>query len=80
MKVEIRFSVQGYIKQVVEITKDGYTPERIQEELNKGILVTTVQEDGTMDVTASGEVVGKVASVDNNLEYDDFEVEESDEE
>jgi hypothetical protein len=37
-------------------------------------LLTTIQENGTVDVTASGTVVAKVVNVDNHLEYSEFEL------
>ena len=76
MKVEITFCAQGYVKQTVHITKKEWTPEKLEEALNEGKVATTIQEDGTVDVVASGEVIGTVENVDNNLEYEDFSVEE----
>ena len=77
--VDITFCVQGYIKQTVELTNDNYTPEQVQDLLDKGEALTTIQEGGNVclyDAEGNEIVLGKVVNVDNNLEYDDFDVEE----
>lgn len=74
MDAKITFSAQGSITQTVKITDPGYTPERLVKELDSGELITTVQANGTVDVTASGKVVASVIDVANELEYYDFEL------
>ena len=77
MDFEISFCAQGSIKQRVEITDPGMTAERLQDLLNKGDAVTTVQEGGDVVLLLNEEerVIGKVVDVDNSLEYCEFEVE-----
>lgn len=75
---EISFTAQGYVKQTVEITDETWTASKLEKALNKGKVVTTIQEDGSIDITASGKSIGKILNVDNNLEYEDFDVTEDD--
>jgi hypothetical protein len=70
----LSFTAQGHISQTIQITNPAYTPKRIVAMLNSGKAVTTVQENGTVDIVATGEVIGKVVNVNNELEYDDFEL------
>ena len=81
MQIEVVFSVHGWVKQTIALNDKGKElgVDKIQEMLNNGSLATTVQEDGTLDITSSGEVVGNITSIDNNLEYEDFEIEEEQE-
>jgi hypothetical protein len=76
MTVEVTFSVSGYVKQRVKL-KDGYTPAQLQADLNAGRAWTTIQHDGDVVLLTETETdtVGKVISVDNNCEYEDFTVE-----
>jgi hypothetical protein len=76
---EIFFSVQGYVTQTVEIVDPKMTPAKLQTMLNNGKACTTIQEGGTVDITASGKVIARVRFVDNNCEYSDFEVEDTEE-
>jgi len=70
----VRFSVSGWVTQRVEIFHPDITPEKLQDMLNNGDALTTIQEDGSI-TTAAGDGIGKVLSVDNECEYEDFEVE-----
>lgn len=70
----LSFTAQGHVNQTIQITNPAYTPRQIVDMLNSGDAETTVQEDGTVDITATGEVIGKVVYVDNHLEYEDFEL------
>tara|TARA_Y100000034_G_scaffold75750_1_gene90941 strand:+ start:3953 stop:4183 length:231 start_codon:yes stop_codon:yes gene_type:complete len=71
----ITFSAQGWIKQHVVLCDDNVTAEEAQKGLNDGTMVTTIQEGGSLEITKDGKRVGVVEFVDNNLEYEDFEVE-----
>ena len=73
---EISFCASGHITQTVEITDLKLTAEQLQRGLNSGKYVTTVQEDGTVDITKSGKKIGVVRNVDNELSYEDFTVED----
>ena len=73
MQATFTFSARGNISQTVNIINPAYTPERLLRELNSGRLLTTVQENGAVEVTASGKVVATIVSVDNDLEYFDFQ-------
>lgn len=76
---EISFSVQGYVTQTVEIVDPKMTPAKLQKLLNDGKACTTIQENGTVDITSTGRIVARVVFVDNNCEYCDFEVEDTEE-
>jgi hypothetical protein len=82
--VDITFNVQGHITQKVELTNPDYTPEQVQELLNEGKALTTIQKGGDICLyTEDGDeiVLGKVVAVEptENLQYDEFEVEVQDE-
>lgn len=74
-EVEITFSVNGHVRQQVKLV-DGcaLTVAQIQDGLNLGKFVTTIQEDGTLDITATGETIGTIVDVFNECEYTDFYV------
>lgn len=73
--VNVSFSVSGTITQTIRITDNSLDENDIVDGLNSGKFCTTVQENGTVDVTCDGKIVGIVESVENNLEYFDFEEE-----
>lgn len=73
-EVKITFSVSGYVTQTVEL-KPGVDPADLEQKLRSGVAATTIQEDGEVVVVESGEVLGTVTNVDNNCEYDDYDVE-----
>lgn len=50
----------------------------LQEGLNSGKYVTTIQEKGSLEILESEEKIGWVVDVENSLEYSDFEVESND--
>ena len=81
MELQLRFSASGTIKQTVQLNAKGValgiTPERLQAGLSSSEYVTTVQEGGTVEITATGEVIGAVVSVDNEMEYGEFEVDKT---
>jgi len=70
------FDASGYVVQDIEVP-DEVSAEELESKLASGEWVTTIQEGGSLEVTATGEVIGKVVSVDNNLEYDGFAAAES---
>lgn len=77
---EVKFSATGWIRQRIQIVDCNLSPDEVQAMLNDGRLITTVQEGGEVLIQGGGELgplhtVGKVISVDNNMEYTDFEVE-----
>ncbi len=74
MTHKISFTAQGTIYQTIEIL-NGDSIETVIEKLNNGQYVTTIHESKMIEVTESGRVVAKVINTDNQLEYNDFEVE-----
>ena len=74
MIVRLSFSAMGHVKQTVTISKPGITQEDLIKGLNDGTISTSERKGGTVDITANGEIIGTVTSVDNNLEYSDFEL------
>lgn len=78
MEFKIEFSVQGYISQRVNITAEGWTAEKLQEAMNNGNIITTIQDGGQVLASTENDliVIGTVVEVDNNLEYCDYEVED----
>ena len=81
MELQLTFSASGTIKQTVRLNAKavalGITPERLQAGLSSGEYVTTVQESGTVEITATGEAIGAVVSVDNEMEYGEFVVDKT---
>lgn len=71
----VTFSVLGHVTQKVRLVDVSFSAEHIQEMLNDGTAVTTIQENGDLVVTESGHVIAKVVGVDNECEYSDFNVE-----
>jgi uncharacterized membrane protein len=69
---ELSFTATGHIEQTIEITNLAYTAKKIVAMLDSGEATTTVQEGGKVEITATGEVIGKVVNVDNSLEYEEF--------
>jgi len=74
MTHKISFTAQGTIYQTIEILNDEPI-ESIVEKLNNGQYLTTVHEDKTISVTESGRIIANIIDTDNQLEYNDFEVE-----
>lgn len=74
MKIRISFAASGYVGQTIEMTNPEITPQQLIDGLNSGLYVTTIQEDGSVDITKSGESIGRVVDVDNCLEYEEFEL------
>jgi hypothetical protein len=74
--VGVSFSARGGIDMRIEIRKSGMTPEDLVNGLNAGTIQTTVQYGGKVMVTETGELVGDIVRVDNNMDYEDFELEE----
>lgn len=72
--LEVTFSAQGHIKQTIEVPVDT-DPEELQAALNSGAVFTSIQEGGQVWFLDSPDKSGTVVNVDNNLEYEDFEVE-----
>jgi hypothetical protein len=75
---EITFSVSGYVTQNVLITDPKITAHQLQSMLETGRAMTTMQEGGVVIVTRTDRVIGKVVDVDNNCQYEDFDVEDND--
>ena len=69
--IKVTFGASGYVTQDIAVA-DDISEQEMAENLNSGKWVTTIQEGGNLEVTASGEVIGKVVNVDNDLEYDEF--------
>jgi hypothetical protein len=75
-EVQVVFSVSGYVKQTVVLNRNIPAKE-LQKLLNEGDVVTTIQENGEVFLLQDGMIdIGRVVSVDNNCEYEDFHVEE----
>jgi hypothetical protein len=72
--IKITFGASGYVTQDISVP-DEVSAEEVAAKLNSGDWMTTIQEGGNLEVVASGEVIGKVVNVDNDLEYDEFSVE-----
>jgi hypothetical protein len=72
--VEISFLASGHVNQSVRLIDKDITPDELVSMLNSGKASTTVQEDGTIEITATGRVIGIVEDVDNHMGYEDFEV------
>lgn len=79
----IRFSVVGHVKQTVTVTDDAMTAEKLQELLDGGHVVTSIQEggqvvefvqDATTEWDTKEKIIGVVENVDNYCEYEDYEV------
>lgn len=75
-EVTVTFEAQGSVKQTVLLTDPNIIARKLEKMLRKGEAATTIQEGGTVDVVADGKVLGRVVNVDNNLEYDVFDVED----
>jgi hypothetical protein len=74
--MKIKFSVSGVVEQEVKMIDPLISRSALQQLLNTGKVVTTIQEGGTVEFLKDGEVIGKVVSVDNECSYEDFEVKE----
>lgn len=72
--IQISFLAHGYVNQTVEIP-DDFDETELEEGLNSGKICTTIQENGSIDILATGKKIGTVVDVENNLEYEDFDVE-----
>lgn len=73
---EISFAVSGYVDQTVEITDLKLTAAQLQKGLKSGKFATTIQDGGEVIVVKTGRVIGRVVSLDNNCEYEDYNVED----
>jgi hypothetical protein len=74
VEFDLSFSVQGHVKQTIEIVSPKYTPKKILKGLNDGTIITTIQEGGSVEFVRDGHVIGKVVNVDNQCEYFDYEL------
>ena len=77
--VKLRFSAQGIVNQTVEIVDSSITPDILIKMLKNGEAVTTIQEGGNVEITSSkimtaGKRIAIVVDIDNELEYEDFEL------
>ena len=72
--IKITFGASGYVTQDLSVS-DEVSAEEVAAKLNSGEWMTTIQEGGSLEVVASGEIIGKVVNVDNDLEYDEFAAE-----
>ena len=74
--MDVSFSVSGWVRQEVEIIDPAWNDAgKLQKALTDGTVVTTIQEDGTIDITLIGHQIGRIKFLDNECTYDDFEVE-----
>ncbi len=71
---ELEFSAQGSVRQTVKITALNVTPNDIIWMLKSGEAATTIQEDGTINIVASGKPIATIENVDNELEYFDYAI------
>lgn len=74
--MQITFTATGTVRQSVKMIDKTITAERLQEMLRSGTALTTIQEGGSVDITADGRKIAEVNDVYNELEYADFDVEE----
>jgi len=74
-KIEISFLVQGYVNQTIELVDScELTSQEIVDGLDTpGKIVTTIQKNGEVIDFSKDIKIGTVVSVDNHLEYSDFE-------
>ena len=76
--VKISFVVSGYVYQQVQITDENISPEKLQKMLNSGEAVTTIQDNGSVEIVAKGTKIGEVKkgmTSKSDLEYSNFKVE-----
>ncbi len=73
MEATIKFSVNGYVKQRIDILVPTLSVEDIVRMLRDGEALTTIQEDGQLIRLSGGEILARVIDVDNNCEYSDYE-------
>lgn len=73
-EAEIVFSASGHIVQKVQLLKRGLVAKDLTAMLESGEASTTIQKGGEVEITESGEVIAVVLSVDNCLEYSNFDV------
>lgn len=71
--IKVTFDAFGYVTEYIAVS-DEVSAEELEANLNSGKWVTTIQEGGSLEVAATGEVIGKVVDVENSLEYDEFSV------
>ena len=75
-EIKVTFSVSGTCTQTIELSGTEYGLLTIEEALNDGRLVTTVQESGDLMLRFDMKTVGKIVSSDVDAEYSEFSVEE----
>jgi len=57
----IEFSVQGYIRQDIRLLDpDNYPADKIVEMLNDGTAVTSIHEDGGVEIVHDREVIAEI--------------------
>ena len=76
--LDFTFSVSGFIKQSIALTEAGceLSSQQIQDGLNNGDIVTTVQQDGDLILVCEGKILGKVYGSEMDCDYEDFETED----
>jgi len=80
LKFDISFCASGTIRQTVELFSGvKLTAEQIQKGLKSGKYATSAQDGGSFLIVGKNfESIGRVTSIDNELEYTDYEVEDFD--
>jgi len=77
-KLTVKFCAAGWIEQEIEVEDEiaALGKDTIEEMLTCGQLATSLQDGGEV-ISFTGQFlnkIGTVLNVDNNLEYQDFEV------
>lgn len=79
MAHKISFTAIGTIEQTIEIT-NGESIKTVIEKLNSNEYLTTILDDGSKTGskivrTSDFSEIGKIIATENELEYNDFEIE-----
>jgi hypothetical protein len=76
--MKITFSAQGTISQEISMLDESISSEALQKGLISGKYATTIQEGSTfVEEISTGKRIADILSIDNNLEYFDYEVEDN---
>jgi len=73
-QIKVSFLAQGHINQTINVLDARWTDSDIINGLNDGTLSTTVQKNGTVDITETDTPIAVIVNVDNQLEYAGFKL------
>ena len=68
-QIDLKFNVNGVVKQTIVITKEGLTPEVLIKWLQLRFAVTSIMRK-QINLVATGEVLAEIVRSENDIEFE----------